>query len=337
MSSEHQLVWFDFTLSASAVKDYKEVKDYLKEGCDKWAFQRELSETGFDHYQGRVHLTGKGKRLQTLINQKPWPELSWSITNKRCYNNFDYVTKSETRKDGPWTWQDQVLCVPSDVQDVVDKGTLHPYQLKLVSILETKPDKRHIHCVVDDASLRLYAEGFTGGNIGKTWLVRFCMAFKKALFIPYCNDFKEITGMAHNLYTDQLKNGKIINNFIFDMPRAIGKKNLQGLFMGIESIKNGIHFEQRYHFKQELTDQPNVLVFLNGITKEMLGFLSQDRWVLWTVNDKLELVEYPKDKIEGYTPKPTAQASIVKQEPLDNNYKPDHIYMPGTVPQILDY
>jgi len=78
--------------------------------------------------------------------------------------------------------------------------------------------------------------------------------------------------------------------YFIDLPRAIRKDKLSGLFSGIETIKGGFAYDPRYEFKSEDFDSPYICVFSNIVPD--LSMLSLDRWNIWTINDKHELVKF---------------------------------------------
>lgn len=64
--------------------------------------------------------------------------------------------------------------------------------------------------------------------------------------------------------------------YLVDIPRAMIDSH--ELWAAIESVKNGIVFDDRYQFKMKTFDSPQVIVFTNKLPNKDL--LSGDRWVL---------------------------------------------------------
>jgi hypothetical protein len=64
----------------------------------KWKFQLERGETGYLHYQGRVHLKIKSRKP----NKGKFPNLFWNVTSEVNKDNFYYVEKPDTLLAGPW-------------------------------------------------------------------------------------------------------------------------------------------------------------------------------------------------------------------------------------------
>lgn len=73
------------------------------------------------------------------------------------------------------------------------------------------------------------------------------------------------------------------------MPRAINKEKLAQFFAGIETLKSGYCYDDRYKFNRRLFDRPRICVFTN--VEPDLKLLSKDMWKLWTVTDG-QLVNY---------------------------------------------
>ena len=71
--------------------------------------------------------------------------------------------------------------------------------------------------------------------------------------------------------------------YLIDMPRAMNKERLYGLFSAVESIKDGFAYDDRYHYKEKLFDCPNIWMFTN--VEPDMGMLSRDRWRFYEVKD----------------------------------------------------
>lgn len=258
-------VW-DFTLKAET-SNINQLKTWLKEYCKKWCFQKERGEqTGYEHYQGRFSLKIKD-RLETIKNKCPFKDIHLSITsNENRKNNF-YVIKDDTRIEGPWKDDDpteSIRYIPRQIREIT---TFRPWQMDIYNLLKTW-DPRSIHIIID-----------TRGNNGKTILKTYCGVHNVAKTIPFCNDYKDIMRMVMDMPK--------VGAYIIDMPRAIKKEKLYQLFAGIETIKDGYAYDDRYTFKDEYFDCPGILVFTNNCPD--LTLLSQDRWKLWKISEDFKL------------------------------------------------
>ncbi len=257
MTSKNSICTWDFTLSKEYVNNKINIIKLLDKKCKKWAFQLEKGETGYEHFQGRCSLKTKTRNVIKIFNIK---QIHWSITsNENKTNNF-YVLKEESRIDGPWTNKMDLVpnYIPRQIREIKQ---LYSFQQKIITILG-KWDTRHINILVDDI-----------GNIGKSIIKTYCGVHKIACIIPFCNDYKDILRSV----MDRPKRGA----YIIDMPRCINKEKLFQLYSAIETIKDGYAYDDRYKFREEYFDCPNIFVFTNSTPEKSL--LTPDRWIIYKV------------------------------------------------------
>lgn len=255
------LVTWDFTLPESAVESHEEIITKLKEFCKSWAFQLEEGEaTGYKHYQGRFSLKIKARfnRCKELIG---FDKIHLSPTSKNNQKNNFYVTKEETRIAGPWVDKDEAT--PYIPRQVRECPNLLPWQQAIIDDKEVW-NTRIVNIVYDDK-----------GNTGKTIIALHILAHKIGFALPYCNDLQAIMRSIYDVPTQKL--------YVMDMPRAINKEKQFQLFSGIECLKNGYCYDDRYHFKYKIFDCPNIWMFTNSMPDRNL--LSRDRWRIWHVVD----------------------------------------------------
>ncbi len=257
-------VW-DFTISEDQSNE-KDIKKLCHHHCKKWCFQLEEGKSGYLHYQGRVNFKTK-KRLAAL--KKIHSTAHWSPTSMECRNDNFYVTKDETRKNGPW--MDQVTIdkdyIPRQVREM---KTLYPWQQTILNQLDVW-DTRTVNVVIDKK-----------GGKGKTCLMTYAMAHKLAKKIPFVNSHKDLMRMAYCVGVSRC--------YMMDLPRALDKKNLAGLYAAIEELKSGWCYDDRYTFKQRMFDCPNIWLFTNKDPD--LNLLSRDRWRCWKIDEERNLVKY---------------------------------------------
>jgi len=120
------------------------------------------------------------------------------------------------------------------------------------------------------------------GNIGKTTWSIYMEVHKLGVMIPYVNCYKDIMRSVCDM-------GKA-SCYIIDIPRSIKKKNMRDLYAGIETIKGGFAYDDRYSMTKIFFDCPCIWVFTNKLPKQ--SYLSPDRWNYFTINKKQELVYY---------------------------------------------
>ncbi len=261
MSSKNAICTWDFTLSKAHINDRISLIKKLDDKCKKWAFQLETGEkTGYEHYQGRVSLKLKVRNIMKIFDVF---KFHWSITSNENKDNNFYVIKSDTRTDGPWTDKMDLVphYIPKQIRAIKE---LYPFQKKIIKILEIW-DTRHINVLVDDV-----------GNIGKSIIKTYCGVHKIACIIPFCNDYKDVLRSV----MDRPKRGA----YIIDMPRCINKERLYQLYSAIETIKDGYAYDDRYKFREEYFDCPNIFIFTNSTPDKTL--LTPDRWKIWKVFSK---------------------------------------------------
>lgn len=291
--SAHAVRTFDFTLGYNFEENENKIIEWLKSIANKWAFQLEKgTETGYMHWQGRINLSTK-KRLSTFINESPWKGIHLSITCEENKKNFNYVTKTETRVSGPWSHEDLPTRIPRQLMTITE---LYPWQLQFKKLLTTF-DSRSIHILHDN-------EGCKGKSTFRMWM----LCNKLAFFIPYCNDYKDIMRMAMD--------GPKMGAYIFDLPRALKKEKLHQFLAGVESLKDGYVFDDRYKFQYEIIDSPGLLIITNTIPD--LTLMSIDRWHIWKINEHNELLELNKyyilqEQVEEKKAKRTKKALLVQR------------------------
>lgn len=287
-SSNKQLYCWDFTLFLGVVLpategvdesdnfklwDYTLIKKQLREICKSGTFQLEEGEkTKKLHYQGRISLKKKRRKSEIvkLATETFLRGIHWSPTSNANKGNHDYVTKDHTRVDGPW---DITECtyVPRQIREIKE---LRPFQQQIIEDAK-KWNTRIINVVLNP-------EGCVGKSILKGWL----RAYKIGRPLPAINDYKDIMRMVMDMPTSSL--------YLMDMPRAMKKDKLGGMYSAIETIKDGYAWDDRYQFKEKAFDSPNIWIFTN--TAPDMDLLSRDRWKIWGVTtDTYELFPWKEE------------------------------------------
>jgi len=255
------IVGYDFTIPEG---DYtaEDIEKLIYPGrVKKYAFQLEESEHGYRHFQGRIRVIKKIRPTQAHKMFRDIKGIHLSPTTNEVFVTEDdfYVLKDETRIGKSYTDKDKSYNIPRQVRDI----TLKRWQRQIVE-LSSVWDTRSINIIYD-----------TVGNIGKSVLTTYMGVYKLARQLPYCNDYKDIMRMVMDMPTS--------NAYIIDMPRAISKDKLFQLFGGIETVKSGYAYDDRYSFKDKYFDCPNIFVFMNTLPD--LTLLSGDRWKIWEIVD----------------------------------------------------
>lgn len=275
-TTNNQCCVYDFTSFDVESLDIDRIRADLSDICKKYCFQIERGEkTGKIHYQGRFSLMTKKRMSETIkcLREKGWESFQLSVTSNENKNNDFYVCKEDTRIQGPFTDNNYVY-IP---KDVLKMSTLRPWQDTLIKNLSTY-DERTVDVIFDPI-----------GNNGKSSITRYMMIYKDCELLPFCNDYKDIMRMAYDVGPKKI--------YLIDMPRAINKEKLFQFFSGVETLKSGYCYDDRYKFQKRLFDRPRICIFTN--TYPDISLLSSDMWKVWTIiNDELVKYEPPKTPIE---------------------------------------
>lgn len=245
-------VW-DITIPQRTIS-VDDLKARFKNIAKKWAFQLEKGEgTGYMHYQCRISLKEKQREypMKMMFNDiEGWV----SRTSDANKDNQFYVLKNGTFVEGPW--KDSDPYIPKQYRTAPAKW--YGWQQKILDIIETEPDLRKIHIIVDPV-----------GASGKSTITGYLSCRNKVATIPPLNDFKDVMRMVCDRETARA--------YFIDIPRALDKSKLKNFYAAIETIKNGYAFDERYHFKEKWFDTPHIFVFTNCDPEYSL--LTTDRWV----------------------------------------------------------
>jgi len=261
---------YDFTLKAEHYsKD--DVIDLLKDLCKKWTFQKEQGESGFVHYQGRISLKVKA-RLETL-KKKVFPEMHLSPTSNQNMGNDFYVSKVETRLEGPWSDTNVPAFIPRDVAEITE---LRPWQQQIASTVNNYV-KRDVYILYEPK-----------GNVGKTLLCRYLALMLGCAALPPLNDYKDLMRIVMCKPTS--------NCYLIDMPRAKDKLKMREFWSGIESLKSGYAYDDRYEFKEKYINPPVIWLFTNTIPETEM--LSGDRWKIFEIGPDNMLRNYVEPAAE---------------------------------------
>lgn len=269
---------FDFRHTFGKIDKDKIIK-WLKDNCKSWVFQREMGESGYDHYQGRFSLRKKiyntVSRKQQLFKDIDMFEYMEPTLLENVKNDF-YVTKADTRIEGPWSDKDKVrqTFVPDQYQIYVDN--LLPFQQTIIDSIKVK-EYRKINVVIDKS-----------GNNGKSIVAAIGELLYGGIDMPPLNDFDDIMQIIHS----ELADNENVNPGIifFDLPRAMDQSRLFGILSAFEQIKKGKCYDKRYKYRKWWFNSPQIWLFCNWELQTDL--LSKDRWNLWTINNKKELIVY---------------------------------------------
>lgn len=253
-------------------------------------FQEEKGEkTGYLHYQGRFSLIKKARKpdlmkLWEKIGIMPIPNYlePASGTPSKTYDYTNYGSKAATRIRGPWTDKEKPPFIPRQYRGKLD--TLYPFQ-KFIFDSALQFEDRIINLIF-----------CPNGNQGKSTIASLCELYANGIDLPPVNDADRLIQSCCDICI--AKNVRSPSPIFIDLPRAMNKDRLNGIYTAIEQIKKGKLYDLRYTYKEWWIDSPQIWVFSN--VEPELEMLSKDRWRVWSINDQKELVKYapPKDLID---------------------------------------
>lgn len=260
---------WDLTVSADGTVAQEKLKDYYDAKCTKWIFQKERGEeTGYEHFQCRFTLRKKMRFTnlrERLIEELGISGFHLTPTSKHCIRKDEeyYVTKEDTRIDGPWR-----NTTETPVQKYWSNVTLRPWQEQIVREIENYvPEIRIVNLIVN-----------TRGNEGKSFLTTYLGVHEKILEMPVMDDYKDVMQHLFSTYED----GKTVPIFI-DVPRGMSEKTAHGSYSAIETIKRGFLYDTRYRGRQRYIIPPCIYIFCNHFPNRNL--LSWDRWNVRELRD----------------------------------------------------
>ena len=256
---------YDFRYTAEGLS-CNDVIDCLKGVAKKYVFQKEQGDSGYIHYQGRLSLFKKRRKMEALRLFKVKPNYFEPTTNKEYIKGEAfYMTKEETRLEGPWKDTDKPPFIPRHIQG----RTPLPWQ-KMVMDSKDIYDERKINCIIDPE-----------GNRGKSILAAFVRSIG-GLTLPPIGDCKDlISAMCDILISKQCRNPGLIT---VDIPRSVNNARLYSLFTAIETIKDGYIQDFRYKFRDWEYNRPQIWVLTNNDIPTK--YLSEDRFIIWRFDEE---------------------------------------------------
>lgn len=201
-------------------------------------------------------------------------EAHLSPTSSQNQGNLFYVTKEESRIDGPWSDADVELYIPRQYRGLIDR--FYPWQKTVWDQFDVF-DPRRINVVFDPI-----------GNQGKSTLAALAELMKNGYDLPPENDgLKLIQSMCNMLMA---KEDRAPGPIFIDLPRSMDQAQLFGLYKAIEQIKKGKVYDLRNHYKQWWYDSPQIWVFCN--TMPETGYVSRDRWKFFAISKERTLTDF---------------------------------------------
>jgi len=274
---------YEFRMNAEDT-DVAQVRALLKGIAKKYVFQEENSDTGYHHYQGRMSLIKKRRKgellklFETLGRSAPnylEPTATCNFTDEAFY-----CQKEDTRIAGPFTDKDEKkeVYIPRQYRGLVEK--LYPFQKVIFDSCDIF-EPRIINLIYDPL-----------GCAGKSTVAAICELYGRAIDMPPVNDADKLIQSACDIcVARQIRDPSPV---FIDLPRAMNKDRLNGIYTAIEQIKKGKLYDLRYTYKDWWIDSPQIWVFSN--IEPDLSMLSKDRWRIWSISKEKELIKYSELK-----------------------------------------
>lgn len=238
---------FIFTLNNYTDSDIEELikMKYVSKGV----FGKEIGEEcGTPHLQGAVTFI-KSFRCNEVSKMIPGAHIEVAKA-KDVMAPFRYCLKDQ---DFTW-WKTDV--------DLLRYDQLYDWQLKIVELVKTKPDKRTIHWYWEKT-----------GCTGKTELVK---------YLCYKHDALLFGGRAGDITSRVIQHGAP-RIAVMNLTRTTeGRISWQA----IESLKDGCVETGKYEGGQLVFNPPHVIIFANFEPER--GTLSADRWNIVNIGNQNE-------------------------------------------------
>lgn len=243
----------------------------------RFIFQLERGlESQLLHYQGYVNLKAKKRlgQLAKILHAHELTGLHLSPSHDHEALKSYCMKKDLTYVDGPWDDRDYEGMGVS----VLDEKHLYPWQAEVLKQLRAEPDDRKVCWLVDQK-----------GCAGKTQLAKFLLKHKLALPLQY-TDSKDAMYMVTSLPWQPA--------YVFDLTRVKpAALSATDLYAVMEQIKNGLLQNTKYVSKAGILRKPShVWVFCNHVPD--YKSLSQDRWMVYEINENKTLVGFDKKKFQ---------------------------------------
>jgi hypothetical protein len=145
LSKGNQLCVWDFRYNAETFNSVEELKNMLKGIAKKYVFQLEEGDSGYKHYQGRLSLIKKRRYnekhlLLKLFKETPPNYLEPTVLTEATKGEAFYMTKEDTRIDGPWRDDDVVKVMTRQLKEFIDED-LYEWQTRIIDMCK-QFDKR---------------------------------------------------------------------------------------------------------------------------------------------------------------------------------------------------
>lgn len=276
-------ITWDTNIQQKKIPHEDMLSSFLNRISDDFVFQYELgSKRKKEHIQGVFTLTGKRQSRMSVLRtfEKTFKNVS-GLTLSPVYDKIairSYVTKKEGRIRGPFY---------GGKKDMFDRNfasaKLRSWQYKLFKILTGETQD-----ILKDRKVVLIQD--CCGNTGKSWFQKWLRVGQKTLLarsLPVSSVDRLISAVHI------LNNTYEVDVYLIDLTRTQGEdQSYNDLFAAIEQIKNGHIVDVMYgKYNESIFKPPMIIIFTNSDISRFRNYLSNDRWLVYTINSQGELIK----------------------------------------------
>lgn len=219
-----------------------------------YIFGKEIGgENGVPHLQGFICNPKKKFRWSAL---KLCDKIHWENAKGSTEDNIKYCSK-----DGDYYCSDEFR--PLDIIT-----NLYPWQKDLLEIYKSTPNNRDIYWIYDG-----------DGKRGKSSFMSY-LAYHYNIIFLNAGDNKNIANIVYN------KDMRLCKCLFLDIPRTKGNKCPYAV---LECVKNGIITNTKFETGAKVFNAPHI--FITSNFPPDLSELSLDRWQIYEINEKKEMVK----------------------------------------------
>jgi len=250
-----------FTFNNYSESEHEMILSLFSSSSSKFIVGKECGEKGTPHLQGYLEWPRKIRPCSLGLPSR----IHWEKARGTRADNLIYCAK-----DGDFVTN----CVVAKPIKCIDESKLYPWQAMLLGMLLGECCDRTVLWIYDEDS-----------NKGKSAFCKFmCMKHNTIMVDGKSSDIYQ--GLSTHIEVE----GCAPDIVLIDCPRhAINYMN----YGAIEKVKNGHVFSGKYESKQLIFNSPHVCIFANSLPD--FTKYSGDRWIVYTINDKKELIEWEYD------------------------------------------
>lgn len=257
-----------FTVNNWSENEYKDLLSYFSSNSSKFIIGKEIGEQGTPHLQGYVEFSKK-LRLTQIKKIKGFERANLRKCDGTREDNFIYCSK-----DG-----DFITNLPYK-KPVKIINELLPFQKSLESIALSKPDEGKIIWVFDEK-----------GQTGKTQFLRY-MNIKYGVPFAYGGKCADIINLAFN--NKEYLETTECPTFLYNFGRETQNDKIS--YNSMEQLADGAIANTKFEAQCFVFNQPNIIILANCLP--LMNKLTASRWIIKSINDNLELIDYVVKPLE---------------------------------------